>query len=114
MKSIVGIFSILFFAIPSLAEVTCEGYRQFPDLTSKSVTLEVVFETAMQIKLVADIGDIHYLVNGDKTTGDYYTIISKGPEYIEGSIASGTFNSHGQLKGSWVIGSEIFKIVCKK
>lgn len=117
MKFLVLIFVTL-FSCHSFAAIKCGAYiKTFTESGSVQIIkkpLKLAFESAAQFRLEVDIGQVNFSLLAEKNKNEHLLIITEGPEYVDGVITKGSFDSNGILNLGKVSANTVHKIECKK
>ena len=115
MSKIISIILCLAFSSAAAASIDCTAIERITKGTQVIVhkqKLKVTFDSAKTFRMEADIAQYNFALLGEHGSKDFLIMITMGPEYTSGIIASGSFNQRGRLANSWVQGGVVHKIEC--
>lgn len=117
MKLFVNLFMVSLFSVTASANtnVECTAISRTNDGEKKvEKTIPHVFESNNFSKWEADIGLISFSVLFDKEREDYRLMITKGPDYRDGTALRGAFPKSKELRASLVSPYETYQIICRQ
>ena len=112
LNLVVGIWA---FSALGQSSPSCEGIRQETignSIKESRLQLNKTFEDIRTIQLEGDIGEFHYFVSGDKISNKYRLMIVQGPNYIDGSVSSMTWDQKSPIRLSKVLGDYTLIVKC--
>lgn len=117
MKLFAFILSSLFVSMSAVAapQVECVAVSRSNDgknVIEKAIPL--TFDSNQFRKWETDIGQISFSVLFDKEREDFRLMITKGPDYMNGTALRGAFPKSGELRASLVSPFETHQIQCWK